>query len=296
MAREYFKINISNYDPSKNFFVYRPASLGNPKNNAVMFIMQAYVEKLAHKLKEVDECLVFWPEDFEIPNFVSEKHAVVTSKYPRFSYCRFFQENGITHYPQKEPVELVNGAFISPKAKIGEGAVIMPGAYVSGEVTIGKNAYIGADTKIMGEVTIGDDFIVRENCVIGSLSMTTDRGEDGRVCTMPQFGRVVIGNNVHISSGCVVGRGAIDNTVIGDGARIGPQSLVAHNDRIGENSFLTAGVLLFGSVSLGKSCMISGNATIRNQFTVGDNSVVGLGAAVVKHVPSNTTVKGNPAK
>ncbi|MBQ2661206.1 MAG: hypothetical protein IJF80_00960 [Clostridia bacterium] len=296
MAKEYFKINVSKYDSSKDFFVYRPASLGNAKNNAVMFIMQSYVEKFANKFKEVNECLVFWPEEFEIPEFVSERHAVVKCKHPRLSYCQFFKGNGITYYPEKEDVEFVGGAYISPKAKIGEGAVIMPDVYISGETTIGRNAYIGLGTKIMGEVIIGDDFVIRENCVIGSDSITTDRDENGKVATMPQFGRVVIGDDVHISSNCIVCRGAIDDTVICDGARIGSQNLISHNNHIGENAIIITSASLMGSATLGKNSTISGNSVLRNQVTVGDNCIVGMGSVVTKNVPSGTVVKGNPAK
>lgn len=296
LAKDFFKINVSKYDSSKDFFVYRPASLGNAKNNSVMFIMQAYVEKLAHKFKEVENCLVFWPEDFEMPDFLTQRHAVFKCKYPRLRYCQFLEENGITSYPKREEVEFVNGAMISPKAKIGEGSVIMPEVYISGETTIGKNAYIGTGTKIMGEVVIGDNFVIRENCVIGSDSLTTDRDENGKVFTMPQLGKVVIGNDVRVSSNCIIARGAIDDTVICDGARIGNQNEIGHNNQIGEKAFIVTNVALMGSVVIGKNSIVSGNSIIRNHVDVSDNCIVGMGSVVTRTVPSDTIVKGNPAK
>lgn len=296
IKKEFFKINVHSYDPRKSFNVYRPSSINNPKDNSVMFIMEAFVEKMAHKFEEVNECLIFWPESIDVPDSIAKKHAVVKCSQTRLNYCKFFQENNITYYPKKEKVNFIDGAFISPDAKIGEGAIIMPGVYISGEVTIGKNAYIGAGTKIVGEVTIGDNFSVRENSVIGSDSITTDRDENGKIVTMPQFGGVVIGNNVRIASNCVISRGAVDNTVICDGVRIGDCNLISHNNFIGEDSLIIGSVMTFGSVTIGKNCLISGNSSIRNKVTVGDNCIVGLGSVVIKDVPSDTVVKGNPAK
>ena len=37
------------------------------------------------------------------------------------------------------------------------------------------------------------------------------------------------------------------------------------------------------------------SATIRNRLKIGDNATVGMGAVVLKDVPENTTVIGNPA-
>ena len=57
----YFSVNVSEYDATKDFVVTRPASLERPKNHAVMFIMEEYIEKYAHTFEDVDDCLVFCP-------------------------------------------------------------------------------------------------------------------------------------------------------------------------------------------------------------------------------------------
>ena len=296
MQKKYFEINVDKYVEGKNFSVYRPSSLGNPKDNSVMFIMEAYVDKYAKNFEKVNECLVFWPESVPVPQSIADKHAVVLRENTHLSYCKFYEENDINNYPKKEKVDFTDGYFISPEAKVGEGTVIMPGVYIGGDVVIGKNCYIGAGTKIVGEVTIGDDFVIRENGVIGSDSITTDRDENGKAVTMPQFGGVVIGDNVRAASNVVICRGAIDDTVIGSGTRIGDCNLISHNNVIGEDCFIIGSVMTFGSVTVGKNCMLSGNSSIRNGVTIGDNTIVGLGAVVVKDIPANSVVKGNPAK
>lgn len=49
-------------------------------------------------------------------------------------------------------------------------------------------------------------------------------------------------------------------------------------------------------VTIGNNVWIGGNATILPGVTIGDNVTVGAGSVVVKDIPSNTVVAGNPAK
>lgn len=41
---------------------------------------------------------------------------------------------------------------------------------------------------------------------------------------------------------------------------------------------------------------IGGHVVIVGGVTIGDNSIVGAGSVVIKDVPSNTIVGGNPSK
>lgn len=45
-----------------------------------------------------------------------------------------------------------------------------------------------------------------------------------------------------------------------------------------------------------KGASIGSNATILCGITIGENALVGAGAVVVKDVPNNAVVAGNPAK
>lgn len=293
--KKFFSVNVQKYIPNKNFEVYRPASLSNPKSYAVMFIGEAYMAE-ADCFNKVTNCLVFWPDKIEIPKEIEEKHAVVRCENPHLRYCEFFQENQIVYLPKQEEGEIVGGAFVAKKAQIGENVVIMYGAYIGGEAVIGNDVYIGAGTKIVGEVHIADGVVIRENSVIGADGLSTDRDSDGKAVTMPQFGGVVLEKNVQIGANTVVARGAIDDTVIGEGSKIDNQCFISHNVKIGSDTFVVGETIMFGSSSTGDKAYLSGNSTIRNGVHVGDNSLVGMGAVVVKDVENGKTVKGNPAK
>ena len=113
---------------------------------------------------------------------------------------------------------------------------------------------------------------------------------------MPQFGGVVIEDGVQIGALTVIGRGAIDNTILRRGTKIDNSTFISHNVIIDEDTFVVGESIMFGSSSTGKQVYISGNSTIRNGCHIGDKAVVGMGSVVVKNVGNGAVVKGNPAK
>lgn len=293
--KEYFRVNAGKYVLNKNFDVVRPASLNNPKDNAVMFINRSYMEH-ADAFLSCNNCLVFWPEDVDVPESIESRHGVVKSGIPKNEYCRFFKENNITYCPPIEDFNVVNGAYIAKSARIGQNCRILPGCYIGGEVWMGDNCYVGAGARLVGEIHMGNNVVIRENAVIGADGLSTDRDEDGLALTMPQFGGVVIENDVQIGALTVIARGAIDNTVLHRGVKVDNSTFVSHNVILGEDTFVVGETIMFGSSSTGKQVFISGNSTIRDGRHIGDKAIVGMGSVVVCNVEDRAVVKGNPAK
>ena len=293
--KKFFEVNVSKYVAEKDFSVYRPASLNNPKDNAVMFIFGSYMDR-ADAFLLCNDCLIFWPEDVDVPDEIAARHAVVKCEIPKNGYCAFFRDNGITYYPPVEDFDLVNGSYIAKTAKVGKNCRILPGAYIGGEVEMGDNCYIGTGTRLVGDIHIGNNVIIRENTVVGADGLSTDRDENGRALTMPQFGGVVIEDDVQIGALTVIARGAIDNTILRRGSKIDNSTFISHNVVLGEDSFVVGESIMFGSSSTGKQAFISGNSTIRDGRHIGDKAIVGMGSVVVRNVEDGAVVKGNPAK
>lgn len=291
---KFFYVNVNKYDKQKSFVVTRPSSLNNPQNNSVMFITKENMDKY-NVLLEVNNCIVIWPEEVQIPNEILEKHVVVTAKDPRLGFAMFFRDNNIIYEIPRGEYELIDGSFLEKGATIGLNTVIYPGTYIGKDVVIGDNCYIGSGVKLIGRIKIGNNVIIRENTVIGSTDLTTCRDENGLIVSTPQFGGVRIEDNVHIGASTVISRGAIDDTIIQFGCRIDSCCYISHNVNVGLNTIVVGESILFGSSSIGCKSLVSGNCTIRDGVKVGDNVLIGMGSVVVKDIPSNKIVKGNPA-
>lgn len=291
----YFRVPASKYVAGKDFDIVRPASLIHPKDNAVMFISPQYMEK-SGVFDEVQNCLIFWPEEISVPDNLKEKHAIVKCREPRNSYCLFYRENQITYLPKNTTVDGVNGAYISKDAVIGDNCMIFPGAYIGPEVTIGNNVYIGSGARLVGEIRIGNNVVIRENTVLGADGLSTDRDAEGHAATMPQFGGLILEDDVQIGANTTIARAAIDYTIISKGSKIDNSAFISHNVFIGPDTFVVGETIMFGSSSTGSKVFISGNSTIRDGRHVGDGATVGMGSVVVKNVPEKTIVKGNPAR
>ena len=292
---KFFEINVNQYVKNKSFIIYRPASLDHAQDHAVMFVTEGFLDR-AESLNSVKNCLVFWPMHIHVPKEIIERHAVVLCENPHLAYCAFFQDNHITNHPKRVEYDLVDGAYIAKGARIGNHAVIFPNVYIDEQVEIGNNVFIGFGSCLIGRVIIGDDVVIRENTVIGADGLSTDRGENGKAITMPQFGGVKISNNVCIGANTVIARGAIDDTVIHDGCKIDNSCFISHNVQIGSDTFVVGETIMFGSSSTGEQAYISGNSTIRNGIHVGSKAIVGMGTVVTKPVADGVTVLGNPAR
>lgn len=293
--KKYFQVHIKKYSAQGGFYLYRPASLQNPKDNAVMFLTEKYASQKEVCL-DVKECLIYWPASIEAPGELREKNVIIQCKNPRLQYCMFFQENNITCLPPKESGTMENGSFIASSAVVADDAVIMPGAYIGGEVTISKGVYIGTGTRLVGKVHIAEGAVIRENSVIGADGLALERDGNGTAIMMPQFGGVILEENVQIGANTVIARGAIDDTVVRRGSKIDNQCFISHNVILGEDTLLVGETIMFGSATTGARAYLSGNCTVRNGVHIGADALVGMGAVVVKNVDSGKTVKGNPAK
>ena len=130
---------------------------------------------------------------------------------------------------------------------------------------------------------IGERCIVHSGSVIGSDGFGNAMSDGGWV-KVPQVGGLRIGNDVEIGANCTIDRGAIDDTVIGDGVRLDNLVHIAHNVQIGDHSALAACVGIAGSTVIGKRCMFAGQAGIDGHINICDDVVIGGASVVTKDI------------
>jgi UDP-3-O-[3-hydroxymyristoyl] glucosamine N-acyltransferase len=186
-------------------------------------------------------------------------------------------EPGVHPSATVEPTARVAGtAWIGPHAAIGRNAVIGEEACIGAGCVVGDDVTIGARTRLMARVTVEDRCVIGENCLFHSGVVVGSDGfgyaKDGaRWQKVPQLGRVVIGDDVEIGANTTIDRGALNDTVIGNGVKLDNLIQIAHNVRVGENTAIAACVGIAGSTVIGKRCTIGGQAGIAGHLDIADD-------------------------
>ena len=158
------------------------------------------------------------------------------------------------------------GAVIGPRAEIGSGTVIGATAVIGADVRIGRDCSIGAG-RVISHALIGDRVIIHPGCKIGQDGFGFVMGAGGHL-KIPQVGRVIIQDDVEIGAGTTIDRGAIRDTVIGEGTKIDNLVQVGHNVSIGRHCILVSQVGIAGSATLEDFVVLGG--TRRRKRTCND--------------------------
>ncbi|MBM3579848.1 MAG: UDP-3-O-(3-hydroxymyristoyl)glucosamine N-acyltransferase, partial [Alphaproteobacteria bacterium] len=110
-----------------------------------------------------------------------------------------------------------------------------------------------------------------------------------------QIGIVEIGSDVEVGANSCVDRGAIGNTVIGDGVKIDNLVQIAHNVAIGRGTVIAGCAGIAGSTSVGNFVQIGGGASISGHISIGDGAKVAGMSVVIRDVLPMQIVAGIPS-
>ena len=176
-------------------------------------------------------------------------------------------------------------AQVDPSASIGPGVVIEAGARIASGVTIGAYCVIGARS-LIGEngwlaprvtlyhdVRIGRRVVIQSGVVIGGEGFGF-ANENGVWQKIAQIGGVTIGDDVEIGANTTIDRGALADTIIGNGVKLDNQIMIAHNVQVGDHTAMAGCVGISGSTKIGKHCMIAGGVGMVGHIDVCDNVFV----------------------
>lgn len=185
-------------------------------------------------------------------------------------------------------------AVIGPDAEIGSGTVIGSGAVIGAGVRIGRDCSIGANATVLCAL-IGNNVIIHPGCRIGQDGFGYLPGAKGHL-KVPQAGRVIIQNSVEIGAGTTVDRGALNDTVIGEGSKIDNLVQIGHNVTIGRNCIVVSQSGIAGSSTLGDGVVLGARIGVSDHATIGDGSMIAARSSVVGEVPPGVRWGGSPAK
>src|SRR5690606_15154209 len=95
--------------------------------------------------------------------------------------------------------------------------------------------------------------------------------EQGAWQKIAQLGGVRIGDDVEIGANTTIDRGALADTLIGNGVKLDNQIMIAHNVQIGDNTAMAGCSGISGSTRVGRNCMIAGGVGIVGHVDICDN-------------------------
>jgi acetyltransferase-like isoleucine patch superfamily enzyme len=143
---------------------------------------------------------------------------------------------------------------------------------------------------------IGHNVTIGPHATIGCSGMGYERDSAGRLVKFAQLGGVLIEDDVDVAAHATIQRGALGDTVLRRGARIGPHVNVGHNVEVGEDVLIAGHAQMGGGAHIDKGVTIWQGAVVANGVSIGEGAVIGMSAVVRKDVDPGEVWAGNPAR
>lgn len=233
---------------------------------------------------------------------------------PVASVPHAFAAVAVMFYPDASQPAWTQEAAISPQAllgrnpMIGPGTVIGPGAEIGDNVRIGANSVIGPGVAIghgceigsnvtISHAYIGDRVTILPGAAIGQPGFGFASSPTGHV-KIPQLGRVIIQDGVEVGAATTIDRGAIGDTVIGEGSKIDNLVQIGHNVQIGRHVVLVSQVGIAGSSTIADFSVLGGQVGIADHVRVGPGARLAARSAMVsgQQIEGGQDYGGVPAK
>lgn len=189
---------------------------------------------------------------------------------------------------------IANGVTISRNVHIGSGVVLYPGVYIGENCRLGDQCTLYPNVVVYDGCTLGHRVTVHAGSVIGEDGLGfAPVGETWH--KIPQIGAVELGDDVEIGACCTIDRATLGKTVIGAGTKFSNLIAIGHGTKVGPNCMFVAQVGLAGSVTVGRHVTMAGKVGVAGHLSIGDNARLAAMSGVMRDVPENTEVLGQPA-
>lgn len=245
----------------------------------------------------------------ELAPLVPENTIILISTDPK----RAFLKLNMALYDEKtRDFGIAASAKIAKTAKLGKNCVIGENVVIEDNVIIGDNCFIEHGAVITNDCKIGNNCRIGVNAKISFCEMGNDcyifAGAqigndgfgfmmiDGKHQRIPQLGRVIIGDDVEIGANACVDRGALDDTVIGDGCRIDNLVQIAHNDIMGRGCVVVSQTGIAGSCTFGDYVVCGGQTGFADHLTIGSGAQIGAQSGLMSDVEPGAVLMGYPAQ
>ena len=255
-------------------------------------------DKNKEQLKSIKEgSLIISKESFDW--ITSEKLLSTSVNYivtdnPRRAFLKIMQEFFV---PQKKYGLIENSAYIDKTVDIQkEYCIIGHNVVIGANCKIGKHVEIGSNTVILDGTIIDDCVKIGNNNTIGGVGFGYEKDEEGNYELIPHIGNVHIMEHAEIGNNNCIDRAVIGSTLIEKNVKIDNLTHIAHGVILRENCLIIANAMIGGSTEIGKNVWVAPSTSIMQKVKIGDDSIIGLAAVVLKDVEPRSVMVGNPAK
>lgn len=194
----------------------------------------------------------------------------------------------------EDDVVIEPGVVVGPGASIGRGTRLAAGAVIGYRVHIGRGCYIGAQSTITHSL-IGDFVTIHAGVRVGQDGFGFAMGREGHV-KVPQIGRVVIQDRVEIGANTTIDRGALKDTIIGEGTKIDNLVQIGHNVVVGRHCVIVAQTGISGSTELGDYVVMGGQSGTVGHISIGSGAQIAGASHPKEDVPAGARMGGTPAR
>ncbi len=194
----------------------------------------------------------------------------------------------------EDGVDIEPGAIVGPEAQIGRGTRIASGAVIGYRCAIGRDSYVGPNASMI-HALVGNRVIIHGGVRIGQDGFGFAMGASGHY-KVRQVGRVIIQDDVEIGANTTIDRGALLDTIIGEGTKIDNLVQIAHNVVIGRNCIIVAQTGISGSTVLEDFVVLGGQCGTIGHIRFGAGAQVAAQSGVTSDVPAGERWGGTPAR
>ncbi len=221
-----------------------------------------------------------WSQNSPVPVIISDDPRLAFAKAATLLHPVVLPSSGIAPSAViasdaviADSVTVDANAVIKSGAHIGEHSYIGSGSVIGENVSIGKHSYLNANVTVYANCSIGDECILHSGAVIGADGFGFVK-DNNAYFKVPQLGRVRIANHVEIGANTSIDRGALQDTIIGEGVKLDNQIQIGHNVEIGEHTVISACTCIAGTVKIGKFCLFGGSVGVRDNIEITDNVMI----------------------
>lgn len=184
---------------------------------------------------------------------------------------------------------LGQGVSIGPFVVVGPGVVLGDGVVLGAHCVLEAGVSVGEGSRLHGHVTVREGCSLGRRCIVHPGVVIGADGfgfapHQGQWVKIEQLGAVRIGDEVEIGANCCIDRGALDDTVIGNGVKLDNLIQIGHNVKIGDHTAMAGCVGVAGSATIGARCTVGGGAIVLGHLTLADGVHISAASVVTRSI------------